>query len=100
MKVNLNQRLLNAILILDAKKEKIRNDFFNKLQQAGIQRESFFDPVEKMNYEKLHAPTEFLFERAARMNLKMPLCDTWQRDIKSYQEKIKKQEEQKAKSQG
>ena len=53
-----------------------------------------------MNYEKLHAPTEFLFERAARMNLKMPLCDTWQRDIKSYQEKIKKQEEQKAKSQG
>ena len=53
-----------------------------------------------MNYEKLHAPTEFLFERAARMNLKMPLCDTWQRDINSYQEKIKKQEEQKAKSQG
>ena len=52
-----------------------------------------------MNYEKLHAPTEFLFERAARMNLKMPLCETWQRDIKSYKS-IKMQEEQKAKSQG
>ena len=88
------------IFILDAKKEakraKIRNEFFDRLKQAGIERESFFDPVEKMNYEKLHAPTEFLFERAARMNLKMPLCETWQRDIK----KIKIQEEQKAKRQG
>jgi len=88
------------IFILDAKKEakraKIRNEFFDRLKQAGIERESLFDPVEKMNYEKLHAPTAFLFERAARMNLKMPLCETWQRDIK----KIKKQEEQKAKRQG
>ena len=53
-----------------------------------------------MNYEKLHASTDFLFEQATRMNLKMPLCETWQKDIAIYQQEIKKQEEQKAKSQG
>ena len=52
----------------------------------------------KVYFEKLHAPTEFLFDRAARMNLKMPLCETWQKDIATYQQEIKKQEEQKAKS--
>ena len=41
-----------------------------------------------MYFEKLHATTEFLFERAAKMKLKMPLCETWQRDIAIYQEGI------------
>merc|ERR1712131_43817 len=52
----------------EAKKTKIRNEFFHGLEQAGIERESYFDPVEKMNYEKLHASTDFLFEQAARFN--------------------------------
>ena len=98
----MNSNYSNVILeaFKEAKKTKIRNEFFLGLEQAGIERESYFDPVEKMNYEKLHASTDFLFEQAARMNLKMPLCETWQKDIAIYQQEIKKQEEEKAKSQG
>ena len=30
----------------EAKRSKIRNEFFDELEIAGIQRETYFDPVE------------------------------------------------------
>ena len=76
------------------------NQEYAQINARYATKNSYKNPsrASKVYFEKLHAPTEFLFERAARMNLKMPLCETWQKDIATYQQEIKKQEEQKAKS--
>lgn len=80
----------------EAKRTKFRNDFFDQLERVGIEREQFFDPVESVYYEKLHATNEFLFDRADRFKIKMPLCDAWQKQIETLQKQIQQQEEQAA----
>ena len=52
--------------------------------------------TKKVYYEKLHATNEFLFDRADRFKIKMPLCDAWQKQIVSIQKQIQEQEEQAA----
>ena len=55
-----------------------------------------FRKQQKVYYEKLHATNEFLFDRADRFKIKMPLCDSWQKQIEALQKQIQQQEEQAA----
>ena len=57
---------------------------------------SKFLKQKKVYYEKLHGTNEFLFDRADRFKIKMPLCDSWQKQIEALQKQIQQQEEQAA----